>query len=59
MWFQSPSSSNILFKIPNASLAPLGCQTQETINELGVELPKYRMTHDQTFPGPSELSMNP
>jgi hypothetical protein len=44
--------------IPNASLAPLGCQTQESINEFGERITKHRMTHDQTFPGPSGKSVN-
>jgi hypothetical protein len=42
-------------KIP---LAPLGCPKQSTINEKGEHVPKHRMTHDQTFPGPSSLSVN-
>ena len=44
--------------IPNASIAPLGCQEQETINEQGIHIPKFRLTHDQSFPGPSGLSVN-
>jgi len=43
-----------LDKIPNASLAPLGCQKHEK----GNIIPKYRMTHYQIFPGPSGLSVN-
>jgi hypothetical protein len=31
---------------------------QSTINELGERIPKHRMTHDQSFPGPSLLSVN-
>jgi hypothetical protein len=53
-----PLTIDILPKIPNASLAPLGCHQQETINELGEKIPKYRMTHDQSFPGPSGHSVN-
>jgi hypothetical protein len=45
-----PLPTDILLKIPNASLAPLGCQVQETIDKFGIEIPKYCMTHDQTFP---------
>jgi hypothetical protein len=56
--FALPLPIEILKLIPNASLAPLGCQEQETINELGERIPKFRMTHDQTFPGPSLLSVN-
>jgi hypothetical protein len=56
--FSLPLPMDVLFKIPNASLAPLGCHKQETINESGNRVPKYRMTHDQSFPGPSNLSVN-
>jgi hypothetical protein len=56
--FALPLPTDTLFDIPNASLAPLGCHKQETINEIGVKIPKYRMTHDQSFPGPSGLSVN-
>jgi hypothetical protein len=42
----------------NTSIAPLGCQEQETINAQGEHVPKYRMTHDQTFPGPLGKSVN-
>jgi hypothetical protein len=53
-----PLPPEIIYLIPNASLAPLGCQIQETINERGERIPKYRMTHDQSFPGPSGNSIN-
>jgi hypothetical protein len=53
-----PLPLSILDKIPNASLAPLGCHKQTTIDAEGRIIPKYRMTHDQTFPGPSGLSVN-
>jgi hypothetical protein len=43
----------LLHRLKNASLAPLGCQLQESINDLGARIPKYRMTHDQIFKGPS------
>jgi len=43
---------------PFASIAPLGCQEQETINAQGEKNPKFRMTHDQSFPGPSGKSVN-
>ncbi len=56
--FALPLPVELLSYIPNASLAPLGCQEQETINERGERIPKFRMTHDQTFPGPSLLSVN-
>jgi hypothetical protein len=44
--------------LPNASIAPLGCIEQTSINERGDQVVKYRMTHDQSFPGPSGLSVN-
>jgi len=44
--------------IKNASLAPIGCTKQMTINSLGERVPKYRMTHDQSFLGPSGTSVN-
>ena len=56
--FALPLPISILPFIPNASLAPLGCHEQETINEFGERIPKYRMTHDQSFKGPSGLSVN-
>jgi hypothetical protein len=56
--FSLPLPTDVLFDIPNASLAPLGCHKQVTINEMGAQIPKYRMTHDQTFSGPSGLSVN-
>jgi hypothetical protein len=40
------------------SIAPLGCPEQGTINEHGERVSKHRMTHDQSFPGPSSLSVN-
>jgi hypothetical protein len=44
--------------MPHATLAPLGCIDQETINERGEHTSKFRMTHDQSFPGPSGHSVN-
>jgi hypothetical protein len=56
--FALPLPPAILHLILNASLAPLGCHIQETINERGEKVPKYRMTHDQSFAGPSGMSVN-
>jgi len=56
--FALPLSIATLHKISDASLAPLGCHKQETINEVSDKIPKYHMTHDQSFPGPSGLSVN-
>jgi hypothetical protein len=40
------------------SISPLGCQEQDTINKLGEVIKKNRLTHDQSFPGPSGNSPN-
>jgi hypothetical protein len=56
--FALPLLIYVLPFIKNASIAPLGCHEQETINEAGEHIPKCRMTHDQTFPGPSGKSVN-
>jgi len=48
----------ILQFIPNSSLAPLVCQEQSTINTSGEKVSKFRMTHDQSFLGPSGSSVN-
>ena len=41
------------------SIAPLGVQDQSSLTDDGVRIPKWRMTHDQTFPGEaSKLSVN-
>jgi len=53
-----PLPREILFRIPSASLAPLGCVDQESINERGERTTKFRMTHDQSFLGPSNHSVN-
>jgi len=53
-----PLLREILYDIPNASLAPLGCIEQDTINERGERTTKFRMTHDQSFKGPSLHSVN-
>jgi hypothetical protein len=47
-----------LHLIQNASLAPLGCVKQWTINKSGERVAKYRLTHDQSFLGPSGTSVN-
>ncbi len=56
--FALPLPIQLYKLLPNASIAPLGCQEQETINENGEKIPKFRMTHDQSFPGPSSLSVS-
>lgn len=56
--FALPLPLEILPFIPNASIAPLGCHEQTTLNSLGERVPKFRLTHDQSFPGPSGTSVN-
>ena len=56
--FVLPLPLDIITSIPNASLAPLGCVKQDTITEQGLVTQKFRMTHDQSFPGLSGLSVN-
>jgi hypothetical protein len=56
--FALPLPISILQKIPGASLAPLECIEQETIDSQCNKIQKFRMTHDQSFPGPSGLSIN-
>lgn len=40
------------------SIAPLGVQDQSSLTDEGIRFEKWRMTHDQTFPGPSGVSVN-
>ncbi len=56
--FALPLPIQLYKLLPNASIAPLGCQEQETINKHGEKIPKFRMTHNQSFLGPSGLSVN-
>ena len=46
-----PLPPNFAHTIPDAEVAPHGCVTQATINELGEIMEKDRLTHDQSFPG--------
>jgi hypothetical protein len=56
--FALPLPIDLIQEIPNGSIAPLGLQTPESINEFGDVVEKLRLTHDQTFPGPSGHSVN-
>jgi hypothetical protein len=56
--FALPLPTNILFELPGASLAPLGCIDQDTTNERGERTKKFRMTYDPSFLGPSQHSVN-
>jgi hypothetical protein len=35
--------------IPNAVVGPVGLVEQDSINEFGEIIPKWRLTHDQSF----------
>jgi hypothetical protein len=48
----------LALSIPSSSIAPLRMHEQWTINAQGDRVPKLRMTHDLSFPGPSGLSVN-
>ena len=37
------------FQVPGAVVAPLGLVLQDSINELGEVIPKWHLTHDQSF----------
>jgi hypothetical protein len=56
--FTLPLPIELLDRIKRASLAPLGCHKQTSINAMGEIIPKYRLTHDQSFPGPLGKSVN-
>jgi hypothetical protein len=56
--FTLPIRVDTIRMLPNAALAPLGCTEQTSINKKGEKALKYRMTHDQSFPGPSGLLVN-
>jgi hypothetical protein len=56
--FSLPLPISCLSHINNASLAPLGIVEQPTIDEFGQIVDKWRMTHDQTYCGPSATSVN-
>jgi hypothetical protein len=56
--FALPLPLDVPHRLKGASIAPLGCHKQLTIDDKGAAIPKYRLTHDQSFPGPSGLSVN-
>ena len=56
--FILPISVQCLCKLNNAEISPLGVVKQSTINETGSIIPKFRGTHDQSFPPAEGLSMN-
>ena len=38
-----------VFQVPEAVITPLGLVLQDSINELGNVIPKWHLTHDQSF----------
>ena len=46
-----PLPLNFAHAIPDVEVAPHGCFTQATINELGEIMENHRVTHDQFLPG--------
>ena len=44
--------------LPNAAIAPLGIAQQDGYDEHGNKKSKFRLTHDQSFKGPSGTSLN-
>jgi hypothetical protein len=47
--FSLPLTDECARRLPEAMVAPLGITAQMTIDHLGNRIPKYRMTHDQSF----------
>jgi hypothetical protein len=56
--FALPLPISALHRLPKAALAPLGCIKQSSLDSFGNRTEKFRMTHDQSFPGPSNQSVN-
>jgi len=56
--FALPLPISVLHLLPGASLAPLGCVKQSSLDAQGNRTTKYRMTHDQSFLGLSKSSVN-
>lgn len=48
MW-QLPLPPSAVLSLPGCAIAPMGLALQDTINEHGDTVPKWRITHDQTF----------
>ena len=46
-----PLPPNFAHAIPDAEVVPHSCVTQSTINELGENMEKDKVTHDQSFTG--------
>ena len=57
--FSFPLPLHCLQHIPGAMLAPLGITAQHSIDSTGRRIPKFRMTHDQSFTSnPAARSFN-
>ena len=56
--FQFPFLIEDIPKIKGSMVAPVGVASQETVNELGEIVPKYRPTHDQSFEFSPGTSVN-
>jgi len=53
-----PLSTDIIPKLKNACVIPVGVVSQSTVDELGETVEKMRLTHDCSWPGPSQYSVN-
>ena len=56
--FLIPFSVSVIAKIKHLSITPLGCPKQWSVDEDGQRIPKYRPTHDCTFPNESGSGLN-
>ena len=56
--FQLPVTIDAIRKVPHACIAPYGLISQQSIDELGEILTKYRAAHDQSFQFSSRNSVN-
>ena len=55
--FSLPLTLDCVLNIPKAPVAPLSLVKQDTIDEFSSIVKRNRMTHDQSFPRPSKLSV--
>ena len=53
-----PLTVEIILKLKNTCVIPVGVVSQLTINESGESIEKMRLTHDCSWPGPSQFSVN-
>jgi hypothetical protein len=58
MW-QLPLPCRAIAHIPDCIMAPLSMALQQTINEFGEIVAKWRLTHDQTYePMPASIGLS-